>query len=61
MNWQQKLGQVSPSMKQIVNQWDLLAWINLGLIWLINFMLILYLEPNLDPTSSESVHLKYES
>lgn len=45
MKWQQRLGQISPMLKKFSNSWDLLAWINLGLIWIINFMLIMFMEP----------------
>lgn len=43
MKWQQNLGRVSPVLKTFANQWENIAWINLGLIFIINILLISFL------------------
>jgi len=60
MMWQQKLGQFSPTLKSFANHWEIMAWVNLLLIWIINLLLIWYLVPKPEVDSSEfgSVYLR---
>jgi hypothetical protein len=43
MKWQQRLGQLSLTLKTFANQWELLSWINFVTICLMNLNMILFM------------------
>jgi hypothetical protein len=43
MKWQQRLGQISGSLKKFANRWQGLSWLNFILVVWINIMYIMFI------------------